>query len=345
MISDADLKARVKNEVDKLPVEKRTHENMWPIVVENLAYMGEHLEELAPDAKLSLDKQIKLWQEMAGILIEDYKKKPDSLENRKILRQFRIGEGSHFEIQSLLGSLDKQKDLGSDLEKESNNFFIFIAQIALDFLSDIGAATMKSSDIIFLGLFYSAIDEITIAHHLALHKYAPQSLSHSRIVLDILEKIELFNKIPGEVDLWTSGDEKRISWELSPASVREKLGKSRYDPTYSDLSNKGSHASFEYLRSKVNQNQLTDKKRIQVSINVGGSSNKEDREHAHVACNYVAGLIVHSILLMYQDHLRSEEVRERVMEMHSRKDTYYKNRGMDIKELDDSIDNDSIKKS
>lgn len=324
MISKDELKKRLKEEVDKLPPSEKTYENIWKLVAENMKYTAEHLDELAPDAKELLDKQIESMKDLAGVMIENYKQKPDSIENRKALRQLRLGAGSHFEILSLLQSLDMAKNLEDKFVKDSNDFFVYISQLALDFLSDIGSAKLENKDIIFLALFYSAIDEVTIAHHLALHKYAPQSLSHSRIVLDILEKIELFDKKPSEIDIWTSGDEKLILREFKPSRVREKLGKSKYNPTYSDLSNKGSHASFDYIQSKVKQKFPVEGNRLEISINVGGSSNKEDKEHAHVACVHVTGLIIYALLAKYRKLLLPEEIKEREVEMMVRSDKYYK---------------------
>jgi hypothetical protein len=99
-------------------------------------------------------------------------------------------------------------------------------QCLFDILHD---ATQDSQDgpakIAILGLSYWLFDELTVAQYLARRNYSTLAYTHLRSVMEILDKIELFTQKPENAELWTSGNESEIWTKLSPARVRELLGR------------------------------------------------------------------------------------------------------------------------
>jgi hypothetical protein len=302
MITKTDLKENLQREIDLIPQEKRTTETLMAAASRHLKFMAEHVNELDPEATAVLDSTIAVMQDGAKEILNDYKAKEDTVENRQTIRTIKLGLGSHFDVKQLLSSLSSEVTSKDSVVAQSNEAFVFISQFALDLLSDIGESKLKAPDSLILSLFYAAIEELVIAHHLVQHAYAPQAFNHCRVVLEILDKVQLFTQQPQTMDIWTSEDEKLILKELSPSKVREKLGKSKYDETYGDLSRKGSHATFDYIRSKVKKQTNHTEKKIRFAINVGGSSDKIDKQHAALACVHVAGLVVFEIESTLEDH-------------------------------------------
>lgn len=99
--------------------------------------------------------------------------------------------------------------------------------------------------------------------------FVTQTYGHVRTVYDLLEKVELLFKQPKWAEVWAGDDKKKILKELSPGSVREKLGKPRFDVAYSFLSEIGSHGTFEGVRRRVVQKRKPNK-RPEVGIWLGG---------------------------------------------------------------------------
>ena len=71
----------------------------------------------------------------------------------------------------------------------------------------------------------------------------------------------------------------------------------------------GSHATFEYIQSKVIKKIFLKEKLIKFKINVGGSSSEERKMDAYWVSIYVLSLIVVSLEKIYKDKLLTEEVK------------------------------------
>jgi hypothetical protein len=80
-----------------------------------------------------------------------------------------------------------------------------------------------------------------------------QSYNHLRTVHDLLDKAELFFHHPKWADVWGGSDKQKILTELSPGSVRKKLGRPKFDPIYGFSTELGTHGTFESLRKRVTQ--------------------------------------------------------------------------------------------
>ncbi len=234
---DADF---LKNKLKDAATQAKTEADLANAISEHLKFASEHYEELTPEAKELIDKQIKLLEEANDEITKTWKSKPDSLDKRKALRLSKQVKNEHFDLNTFLDSLNKAPNPTTNLAAEAKEIFIFIGQTLLNYLSDVSDSGLKSADMAKLGLLFSAIDEIVVAYHLAEHRFAPQSIAHTRIVLDIIDKIELFNLRPELIKLWAGEDTKERWEELKPAAVRKKLGKPARDEYYSKFSEMGS---------------------------------------------------------------------------------------------------------
>ena len=235
-------------------------------------YLTEKYPELDPEAKIAVDEFSEALLKQAK---ENLSVMPDSQRKREGLRIVKKADRRHFDSKFLLEILEKKSDMDLEIITDTRDIFVRRLQTILDLLSDVTDKTQKGiAEFAKLSLLYLCIDELLAAFHLAQHFFVSQAYSHIRTVWEALDKVKLFHQQPEWATLWSSqdpNDERKILHELSPASVRQKLGKDRYDPLYSMFSELGPHGSFKGIQSHTSQKAKTEgDERPQIRIWVGG---------------------------------------------------------------------------
>lgn len=244
-------------------------------VTDHLLYLSDNYKNLDPEAKLYTDQKFDKLSEVNAEIFNRVKQMPDNLENRKLIRSHLGNQGSHFKVVDLLSKLETPPNLELGIIQDGRKTFCTILQPLLNYLCDIHQQTLPFNELVILALVYACIEELVIAMHLAQHNYLPQSSNHSRIAIEITQKIELFIKNPGEVNTWFSNDPKTIRNKFGYKKIRMKLGKIGEDPNYHLLSDLGIHGDLNYLKSKI-KIELKDKNKVGATITMGGSNLNED---------------------------------------------------------------------
>jgi len=319
MISKKDLQDVLKKELEgKTDVADLTN-----AIAKQMQFATAHYEELDPEAKAMVDKQFEAVEQLTDEAVEKVRQQPDSKSKRELIRAHRKSKGSHFDIQDLLKQLEKGPKPDDELAQDVHAVFNFTTQLLLDYLCDVteNRLTGGGQALAQLGLFYSAIEEAYIALHLADHSFAPQSMSHTRHVLESADLITLFQKDPSYLNYWTSADYKERK-KVSPARVREALGEKAFDPAYGMLSEIGSHSSFKYVQTKM-QREVGPRERelpskgeaMKVRINLGGTSDSFHTLQAYVACLGSILKILKRVVDVYGPHLLEGEVEKELTEV------------------------------
>jgi hypothetical protein len=194
----------------------------------------------------------------------------DSSEKRKMARAVALTKQKHHRADKLAEGLGRPLPRPFAVAVAAKPVFFAALQSLLDVLYD---ATRQPQNGLaqfgVLSMLYWTVDELNVAFYLAERKYATQAYSHIRMVYDLLEKVELLFKQPQWAEVWAGDDRKQILKKLSPASIREKLGRPRFDVAYSFLSEIGSHGTFEGVRRRVVQKRKPNE-RPEVGIWLGG---------------------------------------------------------------------------
>lgn len=326
MISKKDLQNIVKREIEgKTDLSAVTN-----AINKQMQFASAHIDELDPEAKEMIDEQLKLMKELADRAVEQVRHQPDSKSKREFIRIGRKAQGSHFDIEDLVRQLEKELEPDDELARDTHEIFNFTAQLLLNYLCDItdnrlagGGQTLAQ-----LGLIYSAVEEVYIALHLADHSFAPQSMSHTRHVLESIDLITLFHKDPSYLAYWISADYKERE-KVSPKNVRVALGGPKFDPIYSMLSDIGSHSSFKYVQTKMQREVVEGEKELpgdgdvlKVRINLGGTSDPFHTLQARVACIASVLKLLARVADIYSSHLLEDEMKKELAEANARQKAY-----------------------
>ncbi len=185
--------------------------------------------------------------------------------------------------------------------------FLEAHQSILDLLWD---ASQKSQNGIAqfatLGLLYWTVDELTAAFYLAERRYTTQAYSHLRTVHDLLDKAQLFFRHPHWAEVWGGSDKKNIIRELSPAAIRGKLGKPRFDPVYGFFSELGTHGTFEALQKRTQAGKKDG--RTQVAMRIGGTPWESEVDMVVACCIMTVLSTLVTIGQVYETRLHTGEV-------------------------------------
>lgn len=177
---------------------------------------------------------------------------PESPEKRRAIRTAASIGGTHFKADGLLRGLEKEPKDPDPTLTEWSAVILKIHQTILDLLFDVTLMSKRQKQpIVFIGMSYACIDELTAALHLARHHYYAQASSHLRTVLESFERMELFAKHPEFIEIWAGDDKAKILKELKPSAVRKKLGRPSFDPLYGFLSEQGTHPTFEMFKGRT----------------------------------------------------------------------------------------------
>ncbi len=303
IITKKELQEKLKQEVVGLTDPAKVFEK----ILQQLRFSVENYDQLDPEAKQVVDSQLSTMDQMNTVAMETLKTQPDSVVKREKLRMHRAAKGSHFDVKQLLADLADEPKKGSAMLSDAQETFIFVAQIAYNYLCDITEGSLEGGGValVQLSLFYCAMEEAGAAFHLASRSYAPQAFTHIRNIRETLDLIELFQLKPEFMDFWASEDYKERQ-KVAPKEVRKALGKDQlHDDVYWMLSDFGSHPSFKYMRTKTQI--LRGAPDPHFRINVGGVANPFHTQQALVACLAAAQQTLGRIIAVFQNCLLEEE--------------------------------------
>ncbi len=239
---------------------------------------------------------------------------PDSSLKRKYLRQLKLEQiDCENIIKNKLGSLEAEPDVIIEPMKEMENMATPFLQDAFNFLTDLTYYIQSDTNrLTCLSLYYSTIDEIICALHLARHHFYLQAFAHLRTVLETIDKVKVFKLHPELIEIWSSNDYKQKQKELSPSAIRKKLGVHKYDELYGVLSELGPHPSYKSFQSRTVAKQSKDKKPI-VQILSGGTPLEHLMMFFYSIALIIIGMLIINIFEFGGEHLLSEE-RENTLE-------------------------------
>lgn len=280
-------------------------------IIEGLLFIIENYNDLAPEAKEKADKIIERMDKTVCESV-DVSKIPESKEGRKFKRTHAILQGKHYKIEQFINALESSAQLKDENNKEFERIFKERLQNVIDFLFDV-SQKLESGEEIYgqMGLIYMCIDELLAAFHLLRHKYINQAYSHIRTVFELLDKIELFRIKPEWFEVWMGDDEKKIRRELSPASVRKKLGKDRYDPIYGLFSTLGPHSSFKALQVKTAKIvESSNEGKSKIGIWYGGSPFEHNIVFLNVFASHAIFMVFLQVLKCFEKFLNGDEIEE-----------------------------------
>jgi len=220
-----------------------------------LEYMKDNYNQLDEETKNWIDNAIEKMLNSAQKKIEKkIEDMDDSIERRNLARELSKLKGEHFESKKLIKILENEVQDETEILEIIRVIFEKRLQNYLDFLFDASKNIHKGPEIAALvGILYLCVDEFLTSFHLSQHFFINQTYTHIRSIWENLDKVELFSIKPEYLELWFSEDPKdtkKILYEFSPASVREKLGKQRYDPIYGFFSELGIHGTFKTIQSR-----------------------------------------------------------------------------------------------
>ena len=245
---------------------------------------------------------------LGGFLSEVLKAAPDTAENRKARRVLASVQGKHFETKALFEQFTRlPAEPDAELDRAAE-VLIRTTQSLMDVLHDATRNTQRgTANFAMVGLFFWFIDEVTAAQFLARRGYATLAYTRLRSLMEINDKIELFTKQPKYAEVWTSGDEGKIWKELAPPRVREKLGRSNFDPVYRYFSEQGSHSTFTALQARVRKRPPTATQGLGIAMLIGGVWDRVRQISILIYAAVLANLALHRAVMAFADRLHGED--------------------------------------
>jgi hypothetical protein len=271
----------------------------------------EHYDQATDEGKAFVEERVRRTGSVFEQLI---RKAPDGVENRKSLRTLSVLQNKHFQAKDLFETFAEPAATTDAWLNEATAVLTRTVQSLMDLLHDAtrgsanGAAQLANR-----GLLYWLIDEVTAAQFLARQSHATLAYPHLRSMMEIIDKVQLFTKSPEEADLWASGDEQKIWKKLSPPRVREKLGKSNFDPTYRYFSEQGSHSTFTAMQSRVRKAPSTSEQGISIAIIIGGIEDRPRQANILLYAILLTNVAIARAAFAFIDRLNSEEVVQIIM--------------------------------
>jgi len=280
--------------------------NLLQFMMENSAHMSDEANKLVD---MTLETMAKGYREQLA-------KAPDSLEKRQFERQLRRLEGRCPTAAQLIAGLASDKTLKSDILAAGSRLFVPILQSIIDLLQDATATSHKgAAGFAKMALFFSCVNELAVAFHLAQRAFTNQTYGHIRTVFELCDKVDLFHQKPEEADKWTDGGKGKAWQEFSPATVREKLGKPRFDPIYGMFSQLGPHGTFDGIRlftGKVVEKERADTK-PSFHIWVGGCHREDHLIWTHGFLLIATFMVLFKIVEVYRRQLNPLDMEEALL--------------------------------
>lgn len=342
MITKEDLQKRLEDALKTVKLGDLKAINQ--IMFDHLKFAAENYDNLTLDAKAVADKGFEIIKNFAEELVE---KIPESKEKRILKRLYANSKGEHYKVDQIIKALESPPQPTTDeLSEEFRRIFVAKLQNIIDFLYDVSENTFSGS-VGFgqLGLLGMCIDELLVTLHLAQHCYINQAYSHVRTVYEHLDKIELFRTKPEWFKVWCSKDDEKIRKELSPAGVRKKLGKEKYDPKYSFFSELGPHGTFKAVQVKLSKGaKPSSKGNPKISIWYGGSPFKDNMVALNTSALFAVYSVLVEIMKSFSDFIDEDELKDILKESEGEIKRYAKNlltwakdKRLDWKELEDFL--------
>lgn len=232
----------------------------------------------------------------------------DSPDKRRMLRLIALTRRKHHQAEKFLKGLGRPLTKAFPAVEAGKPLFLDALQSVMDLLFDAtrenqhGAGQFAS-----LSMLYWTIDELNVAFYLAERMYTTQTYSHLRTVHDLLDRAELFFQFPAMADVWGGADKKKILKELSPSTVRVKLGKPKFDALYGFYTERGMHGTFEAVQKRTRQ---TGKRPgvTSVAMRMGGVAWDEEVDIAISCCILTTVLTLITVAKVYESRLHQAEV-------------------------------------
>jgi len=260
-----------------------------------MVFIDEHYDQFSENAKEMADEAVENLINKSKEIVEEMDEGPQKQQMQELFEN--IPNRYYIDSKKLIEGLEKKSTLDANIIKSTRIFFNQKLQIILNLLLSLHEDEHEGKDdFAKISLFYFCIDELLAAFHLAQHSYINQAYSHIRSIYEMLDKIELFDREPKWAKLWMSKDpkdKKKIIHELSPSSVREKLGRDRYDKLYSMFSELGPHGTFTAVqqRSAIKMKNEINEDKLQINFWIGGSP----FEHNII---WIMSFLVYSIIIV-----------------------------------------------
>lgn len=291
---------------------------------EHLRFCVDNYDQLEPEAQKMTDNALKGISDYIGEVIKNC---PESKEKRQLRRIHAIGTGKHHKITSIIANLESTPEHKDENSKDFREKFITGLQLILDLVFDIQKNTIKGpASFGQLSLLCMNIDELLAAFHLAQHHYINQAFAHARTVFEHLDKIELFRIMPECADIWCSNDEKEIRKKLSPAEVRKKLGKNKFDPLYDTFSKLGPHGTFKAVQTRTaTKAELSEKGNPEIIMWYGGCPLEYNLVWINAFLLYALFLVVLQIMKSFGSLLNQDECRDIVQKIFNELRDYTEN--------------------
>jgi hypothetical protein len=279
-------------------------------IAEFFSFAYSQYDELESDAQQYVDD---LSEKFMGLIEENLAHAPDTPQRRSLLRLAAGARGKHFREESLLKAISGPAVSKYRIVPAAQPVFTEVMQATLDFLHDVTRRTRHgAADFSVLALCFLAVEELNVGFYLAQRTYTTQALAHDRSVSEILNLIDLFKREPKWAETWASAPTQVLLTELSPAAVRKKLGKPRFDPIFSYLSEFGTHATFRNIQGRTSRKDSSRPGNLHVSMWVAGVA----REDSVVLANSFTIMAAVSLLLTvgktYETELNAQEALERL---------------------------------
>jgi hypothetical protein len=238
---------------------------------------------------------------------------PDTADRRRMKRMISLAKGKHPQAQKLIDTFPLFVGEPDKWVEEAKGVLCKTMQCLLDLLHD---ATQDShqgaAKISIIGLFYWLIDELTTAQFLARRAYNTQAYTHLRVILEILDKIDLFTQYPVLVEIWTSDNEDEIRKKLAPARVREKLGRDSRDPMYNYFSREGTHATFRAMQPRLRKMTGSSEDNTRIAMVIGGRRDPARQVSILIYCILVTTQAIIKSATVFEDRLNPTDVTQLV---------------------------------
>lgn len=292
--------------------------------IEFLRIVGLHEKEMTVDAKQLVDA---MWADLFAHFDRRAAALPDGIDVRKARRMFALAGGSHLDARRLFNRLSNPSPTTIPGVVEAKDLCLRLVQSLLDVLYDTTKTHLTGiAQFSKVSLLYWSIDELLTALHLAQSKFPTQSYAHVRTLLEILDKLELFDKQPAWAAKWADDEQKDVWRELSQPEVRKKLGKKKWDSLSSHLSELGTHATFSGIQRRTSKSEVLDSEMPKFGLAVGPVRSHEAVIFANSVAIVAAGAAILGATVALKHRLNAEEsiqvVREAIRAIDSHLDSY-----------------------
>ena len=265
----------------------------------------EHYENATAEGQAYLEQMV---ARMGGFFQGVLESAPDNAENRKARRILAAVQGEHFHAEALFDSFHALPEEPDEEVQEAVTVLTRTTQGLLDVLHDAIQRSQKGpANFAITGLFFWLIDETMAAQFLARRSHATLAYTHLRSIMEISDKIELFTKQPEQAEIWIAGNEREVWKKLAPPRVREKLGRSSFDPLYQYFSEQGSHSTFTAMQSRVRRRSNTGNQRLGITMMIGGIPDRGRQLSILMYATLLTNIALHRAVFAFAERLNGED--------------------------------------